>query len=458
MIGGLLGACAVPMTAAAVCSVVEKPEAVRTWVVDARAAAGGSGALGEPFSRLGEAQLSSAPGDRIVVLDGDYDEGIELKPGQQLLGRGAASEEIDGVDLPAARAPRVGATSQAGVTLADGCVVRGLVVRGDPPIFGRGIEGVVIEDLRTTGGATGGVVLERVRGPVSISRIETLDSSVHGLSVTVDDQAAVELTIRGSTFVGHRSAGIDIRTGQGGQVLLEGNTIDGNALGLVVAHSGGDGELHAEILDNVINGRFGGSHTAVQVFLAGESNKGSFLEAVLRGNFIGSEDLPDSGSQQGQGVEVYASGAGRLRAELTDNTVRAIGNGSALRIVSSTHIGVLDVFLAGNDCSVRPSGGFPLAGLELVAGTTPGDRGILRVEFKDNRAFVGGADGAGLTLSTIAGKPSVELVGYRGAVNDRSAVEAFLNTSATTVSPSSLGQSSITAGTVSGRQASSGRP
>ena len=75
--------------------------------------------------------------------------------------------------------------------------------------------------------------------------------------------------------------------------------------------------------------------------------------------------------------------------------------------------------------------------------------GTLCADVRGNTLLAG--DAAGAFVTTVAGSPAIELVGYRGAVNDQAAVEAFLDAAADTVTPPANGLSTLAAGTVSGR-------
>jgi hypothetical protein len=436
--------------AVAAASTVQAVPSARVWAVDPSGTAGGSGELASPFARLSTAAERSAPGDWIVVLSGELAESIELKAGQHLVGPGTTIGLPDGRTLPAAEPPRIGDGTGPGVVLASGCTVRGLVVRGSPGVLGRNVHSVTLADLQVRGSTTDGVLLHGAGGTVTLEKVSVAGSGGHGLAVSAGGDAPLDLRVHDCELVDNRSAGIDIRyTGTGGSVSFNSNQIDGNASGVVLTHATPDGSVRAAVTGNRFNLRRGGSHTALQLFLAAQSTASSTLYATVAGNQIGSRDLPSSGSVHGNGIEVYASGGGHLAATVTDNHVRAIGNGSALRAVSSSHSGRLDLTARGNRLTTTPSGGSPLAGLEFVAGTTPKDSGTLCADIRGNLELTGEAAGASVT--TVAGSPTVELVGYRGSPDQQTAVEAFLDGAAETVNPSASGMSSLAAGTVRGR-------
>ena len=446
-------------TATARAAVTERvPPGARVWLVDPAAAGGGSGAVGTPLNDVAEAIRRAGPGDWIVVRPGDLAGTVRLQPNQHLVGGGVDLELADGSLVAAAEAPRLDGGDGPAVALASGCSVQGLSLHGSPAVSGDGVRDVTLADVDVAGGDGDGVRIGGAGGTVELDAVRVHGAGGNGIAIT-GGGGELAISIQRSAVLDNRSAGLDVRfTDGGGSVTVGHSRIDGNALGVVLTHAAPDHVVRAEITGNHFNQRRGGSGTALQLFLAAASTAKSQLEAVVRGNRIGSTARPGAGSAQGNGLELFASGAGTLTALIADNSVRGIRNGSALAVSSSSHSGALNLTLRGNDLSVAPSDGSPLAGLELVAGTTPSDAGRVCADLAGNVAFVGGDDAAGATLTTVAGRPTIELVGYRGEADDLAAVAAFLDRVADTVSPPAGGQSSIAAGTVAGRTEPCPRP
>ncbi|MCP4306836.1 MAG: hypothetical protein GY788_18560 [bacterium] len=200
---------------------------------------------------------------------------------------------------------------------------------------------------------------------------------------------------------------------------------------------------------------------ALNIALGGTSAPGSVLSGTISGNTIGNGAINDSGSLTGNGIDLFASGAGTLTANLAGNTVRGMQFGSAVRAVSSDHTGTVNLTARTNTFDVTPTAsGAALGGLDLTAGVLGGDTGTMCADITGNTSFVGDPFWAGASVTTIAGSPSIQLVGYVGANNDLTAIETFLDSAATTVTPSAIGSftSFFGAGTVGGGPGSCPQP
>lgn len=157
--------------------------------VDNEASAGGTGAFESRFDTLAAAETRSSPDDIIFVHHGDgtnrnQDTGIVLKDRQQLLGAGVQHiittqfggfvlcNDIDG------RRARITNDGGAAVTLADGNVVRGLVLDGNGVNMTHGILGLggggtitggTLENNIIRRATLNGVTLDGIAGDWTIS-------------------------------------------------------------------------------------------------------------------------------------------------------------------------------------------------------------------------------------------------------------------------------------------------
>lgn len=298
-----------------------------------------------------------------------------------------------------------------------------------------------------------------------------------GLLVRSFNDANVDLTVTGSEFLGNRSVSVQHNTNnssQGSTVVMN-STMDRNANAISVAHQGAGMPHTFNISGNTINQAGGvpaNQGNAINVFLGGLSTVTTTLSGFINENQVGNAATADSGSIAGQGINLFASGAGTLTASVANNTVRGIRFDSAFQAISSTHSGNLNVTLRGNRFDVTPvgAGGFPLAGLDLVSGAVATDSGTLCADIlgsggappggTENIAFVGDAFFSGAYITTSAGNPTVELVGYAGADNNQGQIEAFLDSSAGSVTPAATGSFTtfLGAGTVTGRVAPCPQP
>jgi len=102
----------------------DQPGQPRTYYVDAANVEPGNGSRDNPFPTIGAALSATTAfrGDTVLVMPGAYAENVQMKPGMNLIGvDGAFHTSI----VPAAEAP-VGKDVHEVLTLADGCVVRGI--------------------------------------------------------------------------------------------------------------------------------------------------------------------------------------------------------------------------------------------------------------------------------------------------------------------------------------------
>ncbi|MEA2002923.1 MAG: tandem-95 repeat protein [Actinomycetota bacterium] len=280
-----------------------------------------------------------------------------------------------------------------------------------------------------------------------------------GILIRSFNDANVALTVTNSEFTNNRSNGIQHNTNDAataGSTTVTDSVFYGETVEINIAHQGTTHSFN--IANNTIRNQLGTvAHTsnAVNVFLGGLSGPGSVLSGTISGNTVGNAAIADSGSLFGQGIELFASGAGTLTANVSGNTVRGMEFGSAFRAISSSHTGTINVTAKTNTLDVTATSGFPLAGLDLTAGALPSDTGTMCADITGNTSFVGETFWAGAYITTAAGSPTINLVGYGGAANDLTAIEAFLDSAATTVNPPAVGSFTTTlgAGTVSGQVA-----
>lgn len=133
-----------------------------------------------------------------------------------------------------------------------------------------------------------------------------------------------------------------------------------------------------------------------------------------------------------------------MTVSLTSNTIRAIRNSSGVGALTSTGSANLNLTMRSNDIDIHPFGGgaFPLSAVFLNSGALMGDTATFCADLTGNTAFIG--DGAAFADSFfvqgaggdgVGADPVLQLVGYGGADNDVGAINTFLGTTATTVTP-----------------------
>jgi methionine-rich copper-binding protein CopC len=271
-----------------------------------------------------------------------------------------------------------------------------------------------------------------------------------GLSINALGSSNVTANITGSSFTHVFANGFQY-TGNassgGGTITVASSTFDNEGTAINIAHQGLGKTLTFDINGNFVNQTVGGRNTAINLFLAGSSNATTLFQGKVRNNTVGNNAVAGSGSSLGKGIDLFASGAGTLTARVDSNTVRQIHQDTAFRAASVTHTGQINVTVTNNDFESQTSG-LGLDGIDLTAGGVAGDTGTLCAHLFSNVAAIGDASagGVGIFASTQAGTPTMNLEGYSGAANNTTQINAFLNTTATTVSPAA--SSFVGAGTI----------
>ena len=296
-------------------------DTTRVWYVNSSAPAGGNGSSVAPFNSLTSVNTPggvSGPGDVIFLYDGagDYSGGVTLAANQTLVGQ-SQGLTVDSEQLLAASGanPVITNSGGAGVSLADGDT----------------IDGVSVSDTGGDGVSVASGASVKVEGDSAIS-------SAGGDGI--DAVNAASLSVSTATISASGENGID--ASGAGAVTVTDSTIAG---------SGGDGVLidstsvssttdAFNVVDNQLDGDRG---SAISITYAG--NAAGFVD----GNLIGNGSDPDSGSATGDGISVTADPgtAGPLLAEINDNTINQIGEGTGIDALTSG-TGALQLTLVGN--------------------------------------------------------------------------------------------------------------
>ncbi len=289
---------------------------------------------------------------------------------------------------------------------------------------------------------------------LTISNSEIRDTTItnpgnDALFIGATHNANVTLSVSNSTFLRTNANAIQYTgtdSSGGGKITVANSTFDNTGTDINIAHQGLGKTLDFDIHGNTLRQTVGGKNTSINIFLAGLSNATTLLRGKIQSNTIGTNAVANSGSANGKGIDLFASGAGTLTALVDSNTVRQIKQDSAFRAISSGHSGQINVTVTNNDLQVSTTTGLGLFGIDLTSGGTPGDTGTLCAHLASNVAAVGDPTLWGINAETVSGTPQLLLEGYSGAANNTAQINSFLNTTASTVSPPA--QSFVFAGTI----------
>jgi hypothetical protein len=160
---------------------------------------------------------------------------------------------------------------------------------------------------------------------------------------------------------------------------------------------------------------------------------GSFSGSITN-NSIGVAGVANSGSSEGSGIFMLTDGTGTYTATVTGNTVRQYGNFGIFMQTGGSGVvgsGTMKATVTGNTVSNPGTLVFAKNGIQLNAGTTPGDTyqvcltlggaGALR-----NTLVGTGTDGGTDFRLRQRQSTTVRLPGYGGANNDDAAVVSFV--------------------------------
>jgi hypothetical protein len=290
---------------------------------------------------------------------------------------------------------------------------------------------------------------------VSNSEFRTTPATSPGnncLGISAVNSANMSVSVSGSSFKqcfgsSFQYAGND--TSGGGTIDITGSSFEGpsNGTEVNIAHQGASKTVTFNIANNTMRQTFGGNLAGISVRLGSTSNAGTLLTGVISGNTIGTNAVPNSGSFNGTGMSITAAGAGTLSARVESNVIRQVRLDSAMFVNNGEGSATMNLKISKNDFSVNTAGGLALFGLDINAGSLPTDTGTMCLNLvNDNIAFRGDPTLWGINLQTVSGNPTINLQGYAGAPNDTTAINAFLDTRAATVTPPS--QSFVFAGTI----------
>jgi hypothetical protein len=213
--GGLTGSATVTLTVAGL-----------VWFIDRNAPPGGTGTQASPFDEIADVNGPGGAGDpdgpnHIIYLHDraaaiDYVLGLELEPGQRLVGSGVPLVVGATTVLPATTPPTVEHAGGNAITLASGATVTGLniVAANNAAIFGTGALGTtdVSSVAITTSGTGTGLSLLNHSGAVTVAG--SISGTGTGAAALVDGgNGAVTLSSAPINKTGGRVVHVRNRTG-----------------------------------------------------------------------------------------------------------------------------------------------------------------------------------------------------------------------------------------------------
>jgi Big-like domain-containing protein len=222
----------------------------------------------------------------------------------------------------------------------------------------------------------------------------------------------------------------------GGDLTLTGNTLhNGNALanqstggGAVSAVAAARGASTLNITNNSIRGAKTNALTVIKSRQLGGVTTNP-MTATISGNTIGLTGAANSGSSEGDGMEITTFGQGNAMFNVTNNVIRQY-NSSGIQFVAGGGIaesGQFNLNVSGN--TVAEPGNNPLItlfqGIRVDSGVDPGDTFQTCIKFGAN-SITGSSDAANKDFRLVAnGNTILRQPGYAGANTDGTAFASY---------------------------------
>jgi hypothetical protein len=196
-----------------------------------------------------------------------------------------------------------------------------------------------------------------------------------------------------------------------------------------VAITGGEkGTATLDIENNTFRDSLTNALTIIKSHNLGGAS-GSF-SGTINNNQIGVAATPNSGSAEGDGMEITNEGTGNMTLSVTNNIIRQY-NSSGIQFVAGGGIassGQFNLNVSGN--TIGNPGTTPtitlLQGIRIDSGVTAGDTFATCANFGAN-AITGSSDAANKDFRLVVNdNTTIRLPGYAGGSTDGAAVAAFV--------------------------------
>ncbi|MBS1794783.1 MAG: cadherin-like domain-containing protein, partial [Acidobacteria bacterium] len=275
-----------------------------------------------------------------------------------------------------------------------------------------------------------------------------------GNGSTCPSVGTMNLTVTGSTFTDNAANSVDIGAKENASmdVVLQNNTFQSTTLDPV---NGGNGAVllsvdHSADMTFDVNGNnFQKTKlSAFTAFISNQTTSAASMTGKFRSNTIGTAGTLLSGSRQGSGMQVTATGAAALTMSITGNTIRnwASNNGMDISAGDGGATGPqVNLTVTGNTLNLNSATVNQLHGLSAVMGTTSTGGAV-------NACLdIGGAGALANNLVGAESGPSsgfqlrarqrnsstVRLPGYAGSTTDTTAAINYLAGRNTVSAPAS---------------------
>ncbi|MDX6581253.1 MAG: hypothetical protein QOI10_437, partial [Solirubrobacterales bacterium] len=301
---------------------------------------------------------------------------------------------------------------------------------------------VSVTNTEMSGGYVSNFLVNNTAGSLSSTMTNfksgTLDATGGDDAVQVEGlgTASVDVTMTGSTIT--TATGdlfqYDADGTGGGDLVFTGNALTNNEPSIAVGGGGvalTGGATGPATLD-IENSSFRDSLTNAITIIKSRDNSGGSgnFSGTINNNQIGVAATPNSGSVEGDGMEITNEGHGNMTLAITNNIIRQY-NSSGMQFVAGGGIadtGQFNLNISGN--TIGNPGTTPtitlLQGIRIDSGVTAGDTFATCANFGAN-AITGSSDAANKDFRLVVNQnTTIRLPGYGGAATDGAAVAAFV--------------------------------
>lgn len=303
--------------------------------------------------------------------------------------------------------------------------------------------GITIKNSRLDGAAMNGFRLENTSGTapvvdslvlandtVSTMQGSTSDVRGSGLQAIIGDGSAnVRIRDNSVTYWWGNGIQVGVQTGAAASTALIQNNKVQQTSGALAAAGGievNGGNLSFNISGNQITGADG---TAISA----DKNQGNtFFNGTINGNTIGTSGVANSGSAAGTGIFVQHAGPNVTTVKISNNTIRQINGSQAIWTLLGDDVGgggagTLNATITGNNIAEEGTAASARTGIIVQSGRVTGDTDQMCAD-------VGGAGALANSITNFNNRirpnerflTTMRLVGYTGANNDNTAVNAYL--------------------------------
>jgi hypothetical protein len=272
-----------------------------------------------------------------------------------------------------------------------------------------------------------------------------------GLVCAADNSANVSLSITGSSIHDNGVGGVfysGVDTSGGGTFIVKNNTFDQNGTlngpEIHVFHQGQGKTLTFDIESNTMRQTMMlDSNIAIRINEGFSSSATTSLQGKILNNTIGNPAVADSGSTNAGGISLETGSPGTLTVLITGNTVTQVGADALLVFAASSSTSTINVTASGNDFEVSPTNPATNTGVNLTAGAGTGGSDVICAHIFGNSKEIGNPMGAGIATNAVQ-TSTINLQGYSGTANNNAQIVAFLNSTATTVTPGAANMGNAT--------------